>query len=223
MTSEERVGRAYRGFAPLYDAVYGAVLEPGRRAAVRGMGLRADSRVLEVGVGTGMSLSAYPRDVRVTGIDIAPEMLQRARRRAEHRPFTELKVMDARFLDFPDASFDVVAAMYVVSVTPDPERVVAEMARVCKPDGVLVIVNHFRTTARLVRFAEALLRPLHRMVNYSAELDREEFLERTGLRVIRSSRVNILGYSTVLYCARDRSTRGLRIETGEEWIGQTAN
>jgi phosphatidylethanolamine/phosphatidyl-N-methylethanolamine N-methyltransferase len=206
MTSEDRVGRAYHTFAPVYDAVYGAVLEPGRRTAIRGMDLQPGARILEVGVGTGLSLAAYPVDAEVTGVDISPAMLARARRCAARRGLAQVKelaVMDARELVYPDASFDLVVAMYVVSVTPEPEHLVAEMLRVCRPGGQLVIVNHFRTTSRLVRWTEALLRPLHGMVNYSAELDHDEFLQRTGLRVIRSMRANILGYSTILYCSRE--------------------
>jgi phosphatidylethanolamine/phosphatidyl-N-methylethanolamine N-methyltransferase len=154
MESVEQVGRAYRAFAPAYDAFFGAVLEPGRRAAIEGMDLRPGARVLEVGVGTGLSLAAYPRDVSVFGVDLAPEMLDRARRRVARKGLSqilELKVMDARALDYPDAHFDVVVAMYVVSVTPDPERMVSEMLRVCRPGGQLVIVNHFRTESSLVR------------------------------------------------------------------------
>ncbi|AGA32592.1 Phosphatidylethanolamine N-methyltransferase [Thioalkalivibrio nitratireducens DSM 14787] len=170
------------------------------------MGLNPGHRVLEVGIGTGLSLSAYPRGVEVVGIDIAPQMLDKARRRAARsllEPRPELRVMDARKLELADASFDSVVAMYVVSVTPEPERVVAEMVRVCRPGGAVVIVNHFRTESRLIRWAEVALRPLHRLVNYSAELDREDFLRRTGLQVVWSARANVLGYSTVLYCRRE--------------------
>lgn len=216
MNPEEPVRRAYRGFAPLYDAFYGAVLEPGRRVAIRGMNLRSGARVLEVGVGTGLSLSAYPEDVRVTGVDISPEMLRRARTRADLRGLVQvadLRVMDARAIDYDDASFDVVVAMYVVSVTPEPEQVIAEMRRVCRPAGQLVIVNHFRTTSRLVRWTERLLQPLHRRVNYSAELDQDEFVQRTGLKVMQSTRANILGYSTVLYCS-PRDERPQALEAG---------
>ncbi|HSM28344.1 MAG TPA: class I SAM-dependent methyltransferase [Thioalkalivibrio sp.] len=203
MQSSDAVSRAYRGFAPLYDAFYGKALEPGRRAAIQGMDLQPGQRVLEVGIGTGLSLAAYPPGVKVVGVDIAPEMLEKARRRADRcrrDPAPDLSVMDARALEFPDASFDTVVAMYVVSVSPEPERVVAEMVRVCRPGGAIVIVNHFRTESRLVRWTEAALRPLHRLVNYSAELDRHDFLSRTGLQVVWSARANILGYSTILYC-----------------------
>jgi len=202
----EQVGRAYRAFAPAYDAFFGAVLEPGRRAAIQGMELRPRARVLEVGVGTGLSLAAYPREVQVFGVDLSPEMLGRARRRVARRglrQILELKVMDARALEYPNAHFDVVVAMYVVSVTPEPERMVGEMLRVCRPGGQLVIVNHFRTESSLVRGVERLLRPLHRLVNFRADLDRDQFVQRTGLNVQRSALVNVLGYSTILYCGRE--------------------
>lgn len=211
MDSLEEVGRSYRAFAPAYDAFFGAVLEPGRRAAIRGMNLRPDARVLEVGVGTGLSLAAYPREVQVFGVDLSPEMLDRARRRvarAELSQVRELRVMDARALEYPDAHFDVVVAMYVVSVTPNPERMVNEMLRVCRPGGQLVIVNHFRTESGLVRGIETLLRPLHRLVSFRADLDREQFLERTGLQVQRSAQVNVFGYSTILYCSSGDAEEG---------------
>lgn len=203
MESSEQVSRAYQSFAPWYDAFYGAILSPGRRAAVHGMGLRPGDRVLEVGVGTGLSLSAYPDDVRVSGIDIAPEMLERAQRRVTQQGLTqidELKVMDARDLHYPDGYFDVVVAMYLISVSPNPQQVVAEMRRVCRPGGLIVIVNHFRTESRLIRGLEAVLRPLHRKVNYSAELEQTAFIQQSGLQVEQMAKANILGYSTILYC-----------------------
>ena len=104
----------------------------------------------------------------------------------------------ARALAYPGTHFDVVVAMYVVSVTPDPERVVSEMLRVCRPGGHLVIVNRFRTESSLSRGIERHLRPLHRLVNFRADLDRAHFLRRTNLQVQRSAQANILGYSTIL-------------------------
>lgn len=213
MQSSVEVSRAYRGFAPVYDAFYGKVLEPGRRAAVKSMNLDPGQRVLEVGIGTGLSLSAYPAGVAIVGVDIAPEMLVKARRRAHfcrRNPAPELYEMDARQLDFPDASLDAVVAMYVVSVSPEPEKVVAEMVRVCRPGGAVVIVNHFRTDSKWVRWTEAALRPLHRLVNYSPELDRDDFLRRTGLDVVWSAQTNVLGYSTILYCrSRPSASQGI--------------
>src|SRR5690242_17223623 len=145
----EAIKKAYRRYARLYDLYFGAVFQPGRKAVVQRMDCQSGQRVLEVGVGTGLSLPLYPKDAHVTGIDISPEMLERARTRLARegiaRPTIELHVMDAERMIFPDDSFDKVVAMYVVSVVPHPKRLVDEMRRVCKPNGEIFIVNHFHS------------------------------------------------------------------------------
>ncbi len=202
-SESQSIKSAYASFAPLYDFFFGMILEPGRRAAIRSLKLIPGSKVLEVGVGTGLSLHRYPREIGVDGIDIAPDMLAKARRRVERKGLSNvsgLHSMDARELEFEDNTFDAVVAMYVVSVTGEENRVVAEMKRVCKPDGIMVIVNHFRTESRLVRFAETLLRPIHKAVRFRADLDLDEFVNSNELNVEKSFRANIFGYSTVLCC-----------------------
>lgn len=141
-----RVKAVYRRYARVYDALFGPVLQPGRRAVLEALDLKSGDRVLEVGVGTGLSLPSYDRDLEIVGIDLSPEMLEKARERvAEERlnNVTALLEMDASELEFEDASFDTVVAMYVMTVVPDPEKVMRELARVCRPDGDVVIVNHF--------------------------------------------------------------------------------
>jgi phosphatidylethanolamine/phosphatidyl-N-methylethanolamine N-methyltransferase len=200
----QAVERAYTSFAPLYDFFFGLVLEPGRRAAIRSLQLSPGDKVLEVGVGTGLSLHRYPREAHVEGIDLAVDMLAKAQRRVERKGLAQVKglhAMDARALTFEDDSFDAVVAMYVVSVTGEEERVVGEMRRVCKPGGLLVIVNHFKTRSFFVRMAEVLLRPIHRAVRFRADLELDDFTRRTGLVVERSFRANIFGYSTILCCS----------------------
>lgn len=133
----EAVERVYRRYAPGYDFYFGALLQPGRRAVVEGMRCRPGERILEVGLGTGLSLPLYPRTVRVVGTDVSPHMLARAhtqksRRRLDH---VELHCMDAERMTFDDDSFDKVVAMYVVSVAPDPKRLLEEMRRVCRHWG----------------------------------------------------------------------------------------
>lgn len=199
----ESMSRAYRLFAPVYDLVFGPVLEPGRRRAVSSLAAAPGSRILEVGVGTGLSLAAYPANVRVTGIDLAPGMLAKARARVSRKRLShveELVPMDACAMRFEAARFDAVVAMYVVSVVDDPVRLVREMRRVCKPGGDIVIVNHFRTDSRLVRAAEVVLKPIHRLVRFRSDLDLSDFTRRTGLCVERAFPVNVMGYSTVLCC-----------------------
>jgi phosphatidylethanolamine/phosphatidyl-N-methylethanolamine N-methyltransferase len=156
----DAITRTYRRWAPVYDATFGRVTGPGRRRATAHVNA-SGGRVLEVGVGTGLALGEYGSNVEVTGIDFSDEMLELARervRRARLTHVTELRQMDARTLDFPDDSFDSVVAMYLISVVPEPRRVLSEMARVCKPGGEIVVVNHFAAQGRgpLARLERAL-------------------------------------------------------------------
>ncbi len=163
--------------------------------------------MLEVGIGTGLSLPLYPRTVKVAGIDLSPEMLARARQRVERRKLgyvEELRAMDAQALDYDDDTFDAVIAMYVVSVAPEPLKVVEEMRRVCRPGGDMVIVNHFHTESRIVQALERyILKPLHHRVHFRADLDYQQFVRESGLQVEDAFRANLLGYSTVLRCRNE--------------------
>ena len=135
----EAVEIAYARWAPIYDRTFGAITNVGRRRATDYINARG-GRLLEVGVGTGLALPYYAPSLSVSGVDYSPEMLAKAQGRVDALGLghVELSRMDARALDFPDNHFDTVAAMHIVSVVPEPEKVVAEMARVCKPGGEAV-------------------------------------------------------------------------------------
>ncbi len=141
------VQTAYRRWAPFYDQTFGKIVEAGVQQTVD----RANSfagRLLEVGVGTGLALPHYGNQLQVTGIDLSADMLAKARKRVEQENLTtieSLQHMDATALTFPDASFDVATAMYVITVVPDPAAVVHEMARVVKPGGTVLLASHFST------------------------------------------------------------------------------
>jgi phosphatidylethanolamine/phosphatidyl-N-methylethanolamine N-methyltransferase len=182
----EAVKAAYRRYANVYDALFGPVLQPGRKAVLEALECRPGERVLEVGVGTGLSLPLYPPFVRVTGVDLSSEMLEKARMRVRRRELTNvegLHEMDAQAMDFPDASFDKIVAMYVVSVVQEPGRLLSELHRVCKPNGDIFIVNHVRSAnpvlgaveRGLARFSDQLgFHPdfeLHSLVNGSARVE----------------------------------------------------
>jgi phosphatidylethanolamine/phosphatidyl-N-methylethanolamine N-methyltransferase len=144
----EAVKAAYRRYAGFYDTLFGPVLQPGRKAVLDALRLRPGDRVLEVGVGTGLSLPLYPADVKVTGIDVSREMLDKARWRVAKRKLANVEAlteMDAEAMSFADASFDKVVAMYVVSVVERPARLLEELHRVCRPDGEIFLVNHVRS------------------------------------------------------------------------------
>jgi phosphatidylethanolamine/phosphatidyl-N-methylethanolamine N-methyltransferase len=153
MMQIEAVKAAYRRYASVYDAMFGPVLQPGRKAVLQALGLRPGERVLEVGVGTGLSLPLYPRDVRITGIDVSREMLEKARRRVERRHLTNVEAlleMDGEKMSFPKASFDKVVAMYVLPVVENPVQLLQELHRVCRPAGEIFIVNHVRSDNRII-------------------------------------------------------------------------
>lgn len=197
----EAIKKAYRRYARLYDLYFGAIFQPGRKAVVQRMECAPGQRILEVGVGTGLSLPLYPGGVAVTGIDISPEMLDRARARLSRDNVDrriELHVMDAERTSFPSDTFDKVVAMYVVSVVPHPKRLVDEMRRVCKPNGEIFIVNHFHSPNPIVGKAESLLAPLSRLVGFHPDFCLETFVRETNLEVIDKQPVNLFGYWSLL-------------------------
>lgn len=207
----EAIIKAYRRYARLYDLYFGAVFQPGRRAVIERMGCRPGNHILEVGVGTGLSLPLYPESVRVTGIDISQEMLDRARGRVTRDALSSrisLHVMDAERMSFPDNSFDKVVAMYVVSVVPHPERLVDEMRRVCKPGGDIFIVNHFHSPNPLVGGVETLLAPLSRLMGFHPDFCLKTFVRQTGLEVLEKHPVNLFGYWNLLRARNNKHLIG---------------
>ena len=191
---EDVVKTTYRRWAPVYDHTFGRISTEGRRHTVEVINTRNRAgRVLEVGVGTGLALADYGRGLNVVGIDLSPEMLDRARERVANDDLDHvsgLYEMDAGNLTFPDNSFDVVTAMFVMTVVPEPERVMRELARVTKPGGEILLVNHFSQTQgvrgwverRLAPFAEILgWRPVFE-VSRVMVCDDLELAERTPLR-----------------------------------------
>jgi phosphatidylethanolamine/phosphatidyl-N-methylethanolamine N-methyltransferase len=142
---EDAIKSAYRRWAPVYDRTFGLVAAEGRKHSVEIIN-QSRGRVLEVGVGTGLSLPTYGHHLEIVGIDLSPEMLEKARERVVEEELgnvTGLHEMDAGDLKFPDASFDTVVAMYVMTVVPDPEKVMRELSRVCRAGGEVILVNHF--------------------------------------------------------------------------------
>ena len=142
--SHSDVENAYTRWAPVYDWAFALVMRPGRRASAARIN-QIGGKVLDVGVGTGLELPMFGDNVRITGIDLCEPMLEIARKRVADlglKNVDELRVMDAMNLDYPDESFDVVVAPYVLTVVPDPERMLNEMARVVKPGGEMILVNH---------------------------------------------------------------------------------
>lgn len=196
----DAVTRTYRRWAPVYDRTFGIVTRMGRQRAVAEVN-RGQGRVLEVGVGTGLSLPGYAPHLEVTGIDYSDDMLAIARERVAREGLTQvrdLRQMDARSLDFPDAHFDWVVAMYLVSVVPDPETVIAEISRVCKPGGQVIIVNHFARETGPLAWIERRLAPLANRLGWHADFEQSRILGEASLQVAEERRLSPAGLFTFL-------------------------
>jgi phosphatidylethanolamine/phosphatidyl-N-methylethanolamine N-methyltransferase len=206
--SEDAVERFYRKFAKVYDLIFDKVMHPGRVAAVRSMSLSSGDRVLEVGVGTGLNLPLYPLDVQVVGVDVSGPMLAKAhhRMRAMGMSNVELCEMDVGKLTFPDESFDHVYAPYVVSVVPDLAAAMAEMKRVCRPGGSIVIVNHFHSRNPLGAWFEKTFTPLTRHVGFRMDLPLGAVLQADDLLLQQNRRVNLFGIWRLLVLRKPVAT-----------------
>ncbi len=210
-----KVTKAYARWAPIYDLTFGAVFERGRKASVAAAE-RIGGRVLEVGVGTGISLPEYRWTTRIVGIDLSAPMLRKAKERvAEHRltNVDGLAVMDAQHLGFADATFDVVVAQYVITTVPNPEATLDEFARVLKPGGEIVLVNHLGAETGLRSDLEHWFAPFARQLGWRAEF-RWERLSRWaaahgGVRIIERRAMPPLGHFSLIRFAR---LDGLRSE-----------
>jgi phosphatidylethanolamine/phosphatidyl-N-methylethanolamine N-methyltransferase len=201
---KDTIARAYARWAPIYDVVFGAVFEPGRRASIDAAE-RIGGRILDVGVGTGISLSDYSRRNRVIGVDYSEPML----RKALHR-VTELKlphvdalaVMDAQRLGFRDAYFDVVVAQFVITAVPDPEATLDEFARVTKPGGEIILVNHLSAEAGLRWAFDQWFSPVARRLGWRTEFHwarLAQWAERHGgVRVAERRAIPPLGHFSLI-------------------------
>lgn len=198
MIDESAVKRAYRRWAPVYDVTFGQVADQGRRHAVEIINRRRGS-VLEVGVGTGLSLPRYSRHLRVTGIDLSTDMLERARERALPLPNVGgLFEMDASELQFEDDSFDTVVAMYVMTVVPDPEKVMRELQRVCAPGGEVVLVNHFSQEEGVRGWVEQRLAPLAKTLGWHPVFPIDRVLGYEGMRLTETFSLKPFGLFTMV-------------------------
>src|SRR6266540_5719286 len=199
------VTRVYEKLASVYDFTFGPVLHPGRVDAIERMGIRPGDRVLEVGVGTGINAALYPSDCSVTGVDFSSSMLEKARERVARKGVRNVRLlrMDAADMKFADDSFDIVYAPYVISVVPDPVAVTREMHRVCRPGGRIVILNHFRSKARVGAWMERIIAPFTKYLGFKSDLDLPAFLVQANLKPVSIEKVNIPRIWSLVTCIKD--------------------
>ncbi len=198
------VKRAYRRQAPVYDVLFGLPLRQGRRNAAAWANRLPGKRVLEVGVGTGLSLPLYSRDKRIIGIDVSAPMLAQARRRVVAERLDHvigLVRMDAEHLAFDDNSFDLVVAAYVAPVVPNPRRLLAELQRVCVPEGDVVFVNHFaNTNGGVRRRVEQAMSPFSETLGWRPDFLFESLLGGGTLRILHRMPAGLVGLFTLVHC-----------------------
>jgi phosphatidylethanolamine/phosphatidyl-N-methylethanolamine N-methyltransferase len=196
---EDAVRAAYRAWAPVYDYTFGVVAGPGRRLAVSILN-GAEGRVLEIGIGTGLSLPRYRPGLDVTGIDLSPDMLAKAAARIRQHGLKRmtLAVMDASRLAFGDGSFDAAAAMYVMTVVPDPAAVLSEMRRVLRPGGIAICVNHFSREHGLRAAAERGLARYSRRLGWHPVFPLKTVAEAPGFRLVEARDLPPFGLFTLL-------------------------
>ena len=167
----EGVEKAYGRWAPVYDLVFGKVFDQGRQSTIAEAD-RIGGRILDVGVGTGLSLSDYAATTKICGVDISEPMLRRAQQRVRSlglKNVETLAVMDAKNLAFADSSFDAVVAQYVITAVPDPEGTLDDFIRVLKPGGELILVNHIGAESGPRRVFELAFAPLARRLGWRPE------------------------------------------------------
>jgi phosphatidylethanolamine/phosphatidyl-N-methylethanolamine N-methyltransferase len=202
------IAKAYARWAPIYDLVFGAVFERGRKASVAAAE-RVGGRILEVGVGTGLSLPDYSRSNRLIGVDLSAPMLRKAKTRVlEHKlsNVEGLAVMDAQHLGFADAVFDVVVAQYVITAVPDPETTLDEFARVIRPGGEIVLVNHLGAEQGLRAILEGWFAPLARRLGWRPQFGWERLANwaarHGGVRIVERRPMPPLGHFSLIRFAK---------------------
>lgn len=203
--SKKEVVTAYRSWAPVYDWTFGMVARAGRNAAISRVN-RLGGRLLEVGVGTGLSLPRYSSNVEVVGLDLSPHMLKQAQKKVETEKLDNvvgLSLMDASTMAYADNSFDIVTAMYVMTVAPDPSAVFAELCRVVRPGGEIILVNHFSHEKGWRSHIERLFAPHAAWLGWRPEFPLEPFIGTPGLTLTNSRELAPFGLFTMLCFRKD--------------------
>ena len=196
--------KAYARWAPVYDLIFGALFDRGRREAIAAAD-RVGGRILEIGVGTGLTLPGYSSRNRIIGIDLSEAMLRKARRRVTDlslQNVEKLELMDAEHLSFPDGSFDVVVANHVISTVPNPEAALDECARMLRPGGEIILLSRIGADAGVRHLIEQLLQPVVRRLGWRTEFRWDRFARwierRTDLRLIERRPTPPFGHFSLL-------------------------
>jgi phosphatidylethanolamine/phosphatidyl-N-methylethanolamine N-methyltransferase len=203
--AEPHESRVYSDFARFYDSVFGRVFVDHEHEVIESLNLRPGQRVLEVGVGTGISLDAYPPYVSVIGIDPSVDMLTHAVAKVCENNWrhVEIREGDALNLDFPTNTFDYVCSFHVMTVVPDPLKMMNEMVRVCKPGGRLVNVTHFASPNPLLFFLGSIANPVTKLLGWTTRLRARDVLDGQRIKVERNERFSRFSVHTVIVARKE--------------------
>jgi phosphatidylethanolamine/phosphatidyl-N-methylethanolamine N-methyltransferase len=199
-----RIKRIYSAYSRFYDLIFNKLFHESRQAAVQHLEIKPGAKVLEVGVGTGLSLPLYPRHCSITGIDLCDSMLKHGLHKVRRYGLTHVQLlrMDACSLEFEDNSFDAVVAAYVISTVPDPRKVLREMIRVCKENGRIVLLNHFSNGNKLISMVERMISPLCVHIGFRTDLALEPLLQGMPLVIQKKAHVNPFRFWHLVQCRK---------------------
>ncbi len=211
----ESVKKIYAGYSGVYDALFKRFFHPRIEHALASMDIKAGERILDVGVGTGLSLSHYPRTSRVVGIDLSGKMLGKAQEKVNDNNYNHIRLfeMDAMNLCFADNSFDKVFISHVVSVVPNPYTLMSEVRRVCKPGGEVVIVNHFKSKNKMLAGFERVITPISEKIGWKSDLCMDEFIAKAGLSVKRNFKLKKLDFWSLIFTTNVKDAESERISS----------
>lgn len=204
--SNQKIQDRYSDFSKIYDLLFGPIFHKGRKKIIEKMSILPNQKILEVGVGTGLSLELYPEHSEVHGIDLTESMLAKAQLRVQEKNLSwvkSLQQMDALNMSFESQTFDKVAAMYVASVVPSVETLLSEMKRVCKPGGDLFFVNHFTSENSFVKWCETKLNHYSDLFGFHTDFPMEPFLEKVALNPVSVDSINV--YWTLVHFRNETS------------------
>lgn len=196
----------YGRLVPAYNAFWPAVAARRIGEAIRALPIASGSRLLEVGVGTGVSLKHYPKDISITGVDLSDSMLASAAERiSDHRwDHIDVQPMNAEDLQFEDSAFDIVTSFHTISVVSDAQRMMSEIVRVCRPGGKILIINHFRSENPLIASVVDRASDFTKRLGWRTDLDSQRVLAELPVRLDQRYKANPLSLFTILEATCDK-------------------
>ncbi|MFL5624792.1 MAG: class I SAM-dependent methyltransferase [Ktedonobacteraceae bacterium] len=203
---ETEIKRIYAYYSRVYDFIFKRWFFPRQQYAIQALDINPGQRVLDLGVGTGFSLPLYPQHAQVVGVDLSSKMLREAQKKVlrERLSHVDLMEMDAAHLAFPDNTFDCVIVAFVISVVPDPLQVLAEIKRVSKPEGQIVIINHFQSQNKMMAQLEKWVSPLCTKIGWRSDLALDYLVQHADLQIDRKYSLNKLDLWKVVYATNNK-------------------